>query len=447
MAKGDKKSKLSKYMKSLGDEDDSIWDDELFLDDDLDSNKTNKKSKLSRYMESIDEKENIDEMDDIDETDTSFDDMDSSSEKPEFDWGGISIEDIDDEASVSKPKKTVSTTLDDYVKKDSKNSTKRETKSGESYSENKERRCIICGKILPKNNISDKCDDCVSKFSLVGDLNELLIHISPGESFSDKDLINHGFNTLKLHILLNKLMDEKLVGLDLKGQFSLANSKRINEFFSLYGDEEDLLDEDVDEIVSLSDDFVDIADYSDYVKIHFDGERQRWIVRLFHNNEYSSQRRFKNPKEANRYALTYLRQLGEISHHKEEVIPEEPNKKTRSQYKGVYYSPQRNKWGATVRGFRGKKFIGHFDTEEEAYLARKKYLDKKEQTKQELISTRRGIKAVKTGNNSGEGIYFSKQSGKWIVRLKNDEGKYVNVGRFDTEEEAIQARDDYLLDF
>ena len=64
-----------------------------------------------------------------------------------------------------------------------------------------------------------------------------------------------------------------------------------------------------------------------------------------------------------------------------------------------------------------------------------------------MISTRRGIKAVKTGNNSGEGIYFSKQSGKWIVRLKNDEGKYVNVGRFDTEEEAIQARDDYLLDF
>ena len=162
---------------------------------------------------------------------------------------------------ISTPKKTSSTTLDNYFKKESKKSTKRKSESNETFIENKERRCIICGKKLPKNNISDKCDDCISKFSLVDDLNEILVYVSPGESFTDKDLISHGFNTLKLHILLNKLMDEKLVGLDLKGQFSLANAKRLNEFFIKYGDEEDLLDEDEYRAVSLDDEFVDISDY------------------------------------------------------------------------------------------------------------------------------------------------------------------------------------------
>ena len=445
MSKGDKKSKLSKYMESLEDEDDIELDDDLFLDEDvdLDSFKHKKKSRLSKYMESMEDDEDV-----TDEDTSKVEETESISEKPEFDWGGVDIGGLEEEIPVSKPKKTSSTTLDKYFEKESKKSTKIKSKSNKSDEiviENNDRKCIICGKPLPKNNISDKCDDCLTKFSLVDDLNEILVYISPGESFTDNDLIKHGFNTLKLHILLNKLMDEKLIGLDLKGNFSLANTKRLNEFFSLYGDEEDLLDEDVDEIVSLSDDFVDIADYSDYVKIHFDEGRQRWVVRFFYNNKYTSQRKFRSPDEANREALTYLRQLGEITHHKEETH-QEP-KSTRSKYKGVYYSPKRNKWGASVKGYRGKKFIGHFDTEEEAYLARKKYLDQKEKTKQELIAQRRGIKAVKTGNSSGEGIYFSKQSGKWIVRLKNDEGKYVNVGRFDTEEEAIRAKDDYLLNF
>ena len=424
MSKGDKRSKLSKYMKSLEDEDDMELDDELFLDDDLDSSKTNKRSKLSKYMESIDEEDDT----------SSFDETDSSSEKPEFDWGDI---DLDDETQESKSKRTFSPNLDAYFEK--------ESKSEEFVIENKERVCVVCGKKLPQNNISDKCDDCLSKFSLVDDLNEILVYVSPGESFTDKDLIKHGFNTLKLHILLNKLMDEKLIGLDLNGNFSLANVKRLNEFFSLYGDEDDLLDEDVHEIVSLSDDFVDISDYSDYVKIRYNIERERWFVRFYYNNNFVNQKRFLHPEEANREAIKYLRQLGEITHIK--TPKQNPNEKIRSQYKGVYYSPQRGKWGASVRGYKGKKFIGHFDTEEEAYLARKKYLDQKEKTKQELIAQKRGIKAVKTGNGSGEGIYFSKQSGKWIVRLKNDDGKYVNVGRFDTEEEAIKAKDDYLLDF
>lgn len=442
MSKGDKKSKskLSKYMKSLDDEDDMELDDELFLDEDEDLNlvKTNKKSRLSRYMESLDDE------DDIDEDTFAVDDIESDSEKPEFDWGGIGIKDTGDEIPSSNPKKASSTTLDKYFEKEPK---KPKSKKSELISTgDQERKCIICGKSLPKNNISDKCDDCLSKFSLVDELNDMLVYISPGESFVDKDLINQGFNTLKLHILLNKLMDEKLVGLDLKGNFSLANKKRLNEFFLLYGDEDDLLDEGIEETVSLSDDFVDIADYSDYVKIHFDGERQRWVVRFFYNNKYASQRKFKNPDEANREALTYLRQLGEITLHKEDTPQKEPQN-VRSHYKGVYYSPKRNKWGASVRGYRGKKFIGHFDSEEEAYLARKKYLDKKEQTKKELISQRRGIKAVKSDSGSEQDVYFSKQFGKWIAVVKNERGRYVKIGRFDTEEEAIQARNNYLLDF
>ena len=436
MSKGDKRSKLSKYVESHEDEEDIELDDELFLDVDYDSKFNNKrKSRLSKFKGYLDDEEEKSEESD----DFSVDDKESSSEKEEFDWGGLTLEDIEEEPSRTMIKKSVSTTLDKYIKKASK-------QSEEIIIENKERKCIICGKKLPKNNISDKCDDCISKFSLVDDLNEMLVYISPGESFADNDLIKHGFNTLKLHILLNKLMHEKLIGLDLKGKFSLANTKRLNEFFSLYGDEEDLLDEDVYEAVSYSDDFVDISDYSDYVKIHYDSKRERWIVRFFFNNAFTNQKKFLHPEEANKAALNYLRQHGEITPHGE-TPKEDSGKRTRSKYEGVYYSPERKKWGASVKGFRGKKFIGHFDTEEEAFLARKKHLDQKEKTRQELIAQKRGIKAVKTGNASGEGIYFSNQSGKWIARVKNDEGKFIKLGQYDTEQEAIQAVDDYLLDF
>ena len=47
-------------------------------------------------------------------------------------------------------------------------------------------------------------------------------------------------------------------------------------------------------------------------------------------------------------------------------------------------------------------------------------------------------------DSSGEGIHFSKQSGLWIVSLKDNNGKFVNLGKFKSEEEAIKAKNDFL---
>jgi len=101
-----------------------------------------------------------------------------------------------------------------------------------------------------------------------------------------------------------------------------------------------------------------------------------------------------------------------------------------SKYTGVY--KHENKWQARIL-FNNKSYhLGTFNTEIEAYYA---YQNASKQIKENTFVIPKQIK-----NNTYKWITYSKESNKWLVRITiNSERIYV--GRFDTEDEAVIARD------
>jgi hypothetical protein len=61
------------------------------------------------------------------------------------------------------------------------------------------------------------------------------------------------------------------------------------------------------------------------------------------------------------------------------------------------------------------------------------------------VSRRENLRnaGLRTDNNSGViGVCFSKSHNKWIANISSD-SKRINIGNFDTKEEAIKAREEY----
>ena len=187
---------------------------------------------------------------------------------------------------------------------------------------------------------------------------------------------------------------------------------------------------------------IDLKKYSDYVNILFNAKMDKWMLELFNNKRLIVTRYFKKKEDAEDQALRYLKELDVLDKINEQKnFEEEP---IRSRHKGIFFSHSKGKWGARVKGYKGSRLLGYFNTEEEAYLAKRKYLSDKEKSIEDLIHQKRGLKHKPKLDSSGEGIHFSKQSGLWIVSLKDNNGKFVNLGKFKSEEEAIKAKNDFL---
>lgn len=57
-------------------------------------------------------------------------------------------------------------------------------------------------------------------------------------------------------------------------------------------------------------------------------------------------------------------------------------------------------------------------------------------------------KPKRRDNKSGvTGVSFDSYTNKWVVRIKDDYGKYRNRGRFDTIDQAKQARNKAIIEF
>ncbi len=302
-------------------------------------------------------------------------------------------------------------------------------------------RCKVCGSPI-EDDVFQRCRSCLNKLALIDDLRELLEYISPGGSFREIDLINKGFKSLKLNLLISKFLKERLILLNLDGLFTLNNIDFLNAFIKKYGEKEPLLNES-DYIIEedKSSTYIDLTHYSDYIGLKFNPRTSKWQVDFYDKGRLVNTKSFMDSNIANKEAIHYIKQLGVIGLKTEKK--EETKEKFYSSHEGIYYSPRRGMWGAKVKGFKGFKFLGHFKTEEEAYNARVRYLENKEKTRQKFISEKRGLKSSLISQSSGELVYFSKQKGKWIVRLKNKEGQIVNVGQFDSEEEANKAKEEF----
>ena len=308
----------------------------------------------------------------------------------------------------------------------------------------KEDACKICGSPI-EDLTFQRCRSCLNKLALIDDLKELLEYVSPGESFREIDLINKGFKSLKLNLLISKFLKEQLILIDLNGLFALNNIDFLNAFIEKYGEKEKPLKESDFSIEKDMDSsfYIDINEYSDYIKIRFNPRINKWQLDFYNKNGLANTKSFLDSNDANKEAIYYIKQLGVLGSSSDDKKEEKSDKRLFSSHEGIYYSPRRGMWGAKVKGYKGFKFLGHFKSEEEAYNARCEYLKNKERTRQQFISEKRGLKTGLISQSSGELVYFSKQKGKWIVRLKNKEGQIVNVGQFDTEEEANKAKEEF----
>ena len=297
--------------------------------------------------------------------------------------------------------------------------------------------CSICGKELKKYNYGDKCDDCVKKVELVNDLNQLLDYTAPSEKLNREILLRAGFEELKLNIIISNLLNENLIILGSKGIF-LADVKTLNNFFRIYGSSNDLLDESLYKNLMFSEGFVDISEYSDLVQIMFNSKRDKWEVNLYRDGKPIIKKFFAGILDANNFATRYLKEMGELDNiYDKTPIQSEGVKYKKSKHKFVFFSVNRNRWYVRVKSPIGSKFVGFYRTEDEAVIARDNYIKKQKETR-EKIKPKKFVK-----DESDAIISFHERSEQWVVKVKRKQGGFKKLGYFDTEEEAIAAKNDY----
>jgi hypothetical protein len=110
-----------------------------------------------------------------------------------------------------------------------------------------------------------------------------------------------------------------------------------------------------------------------------------------------------------------------------------------SKYNGVAKVKDQNKWVAYITVDKKRKHLGTFNTEEDAYIARK--------AAEEYLQTNTGpnpIPEEHTSYSQHEGITFRKDCDKWQAYVKIDGKRKYVPGKFNTEQQAIEAREKYL---
>lgn len=332
--------------------------------------------------------------------------------------------DLDDESNFQTFNKG-SSKLDDYIGFDD-----------EEDEDEEIRHCSVCGKELKKFNYGDKCDDCVKKIELVQALNQLLDYVNPLEELKSDQLLFSGFDELELNILISNLTEEHLIVLGSNGIF-LADVKTLNNFFKVYGSSSDLLDESLFKNVMFSDNFVDISKYSDLVKVVFNPKNNKWAVTLLRDNKFVLKKFFANIFDANNFATRYLKEMGELDNLQDRTpIKKQKVKYRRSKHEHVYFSQKRNQWYVRFRSHIASKLVGFYDTEEEAVIARDEYIRNKREHQAKI--KRKFVK-----DESDAIISFHERSDQWIVKVKTKKGRFKRLGYFDTEEEAIAAKNEY----
>lgn len=297
--------------------------------------------------------------------------------------------------------------------------------------------CSICGSELKKFNYGNKCDDCVKKIELVNEINILLDYVSPSEELKEETLKFAGFDELKLNITISHLLDENLIVLGSNGIF-LTDVKTLNNFFRMYGSPSDILDESLYKNVMFSEGFVDISQYSDLVQLLFNPKNNKWEVNLFRDGISILKKFFANIIDANNFARQYLKEMGELDNlqDKRPVAPQQYVKYRRSKHEFVSFSQKRNQWFVKVKGVAGYHFVGFYDTEEEAVTARDEYLEMRKEN-------RKSLRRKKIKDESDATIKFQERSNQWVVIVKRRRGGFKKLGFYDTEEEAIAAKNEY----
>ena len=178
---------------------------------------------------------------------------------------------------------------------------------------------------------------------------------------------------------------------------------------------------------------INLGDYSDYVRIVFNSRIDKWELNMLEDGKHVLRKHFFDKREAEMQALHYLGQIGVLNSGNPS---KEKEKSTISSHSGIYYSDARSMWGVKVKGYRGSRLLGYYRSEEEAIQAKEDYLAEKS-AKQKAMRNERNIKTEAL-------ISFSERAGLWVVRVPRRRGGYKLLDYYDSEEEAVEAKDAYF---
>ena len=178
---------------------------------------------------------------------------------------------------------------------------------------------------------------------------------------------------------------------------------------------------------------INLGDYSDYVRIVFNSRIDKWELNMLEDGKHVLRKHFFDKSEAEMQALHYLGQIGVLNSGN---LSKEKEKSTISRHSGIYYSDAKNMWGVKVKGYRVSRLLGYYRSEEEAIQAKEDYLAEKS-AKQKAMRNERNIKTEAL-------ISFSERAGLWAVRVPRRRGGYKLLDYYDSDEEAVEAKDAYF---
>ena len=178
---------------------------------------------------------------------------------------------------------------------------------------------------------------------------------------------------------------------------------------------------------------INLGDYSDYVRIVFNSRIDKWELNMLEDGKHVLRKHFFDKREAEMQAIHYLGQIGVLNSGN---LSKEKEKSTISRHSGIYYSDAKNMWGVKVKGYRGSRLLGYYRSEEEAIQAKEDYMAEKS-AKQKAMRNERNIKTEAL-------ISFSERAGLWVVRVPRRRGGYKLLDYYDSEEEAVEAKDAYF---
>lgn len=187
-------------------------------------------------------------------------------------------------------------------------------------------KCKICGEEIDDGDSMDICSNCFDKQMTIEKIHQLIEYVKPGSGFSKSSLIEKGFNTIDLDIIISDLEDNDLLRYDSDDLIILANRKKLNDFIKEYSDsdeyiieitEDDIPKLNIDDKELISEDTLDKAinliDYQKFVECHSSHENSKWTVTLKKEGQNFLTHDFSTPFQAKLNAVRYLDEIGVIT--------------------------------------------------------------------------------------------------------------------------------------
>jgi hypothetical protein len=141
-----------------------------------------------------------------------------------------------------------------------------------------------------------------------------------------------------------------------------------------------------------------------------------------------------------------------VTPHQNSLNSSKQSNNLSSKYKGVTKNKQTGNWVAYITKHKKRNCIGSFTNEEAAanaynYHAEKEFGDFSSLNEVEIVmsySEWNKFMLPKRGLNNYSGISFRKDNGKWRVLLYDLQKNKINVGHYNSEREALIARNNYV---